>query len=102
VLVIPMSQSSRGLLAGSQLEDRRAARLQGRTASKTVAAAAAVRAKDDERHLTYVVKAGDTLWTIAAKFSTTVDRLKRLNNLTGRRARELQVGQRIAVKDPAS
>jgi len=102
VLVIPMSQSSRGLLAGSQLETGAPRASRAARPRKTVAAAAAVRAKDDERHLTYVVKAGDTLWTIAAKFSTTVDRLKRLNNLTGRRARELQVGQRIAVKDPAS
>src|SRR5205823_15027624 len=67
VLVIPMNQSSRGLLAGSQLEDKRAPRLQGRTASKTVAVASVVplRANDDGRRQTYVVKAGDTLWTIA-------------------------------------
>ena len=102
VLVIPMKQSRRGLLAGNQLEDRRTARLQGRVASKTVASASAVRVQSDEKRQTYVVKAGDTLWTIAQKFSTTVDHLKRLNNLTGRRARELQVGQRIAVKDSES
>ena len=104
VLVIPMKQSARGLLAGSQLEDRRTARLQGRSAAKTVAAApaASVRVNEDGRRQTYVVRAGDTLWSIASKFSTTVDRLKRLNNLTGRRARDLQVGQRLAVKDTES
>jgi membrane-bound lytic murein transglycosylase D len=104
VLVIPMNQSRRGLLAGSQLEDKRAPRLQGRSASKTVAVASVVpvRAKDDDRRESYVVKAGDTLWTIANRFSTTVERLKRLNHLTGRRASELQVGQRIAVKDTES
>ncbi|HYR19954.1 MAG TPA: LysM peptidoglycan-binding domain-containing protein [Myxococcales bacterium] len=104
VLVIPMKQSSRGLLAGSQLEDRRTPRLQGRSASKTVAAApaASVRVNEDGPRQTYVVKAGDTLWTIAGKFSTTVERLKRLNKLTGRRASELQVGQRLAVKDTES
>jgi LysM repeat protein len=48
---------------------------------------------------TYKVKPGDSLWTIAAKFSTTVDKLKRLNGLNGRRARALQVGQTIAVSD---
>ena len=103
VLVIPMNQSRRGLLAGSQLEDRRAPRLQGRTASKTVVVAAAdpVRVKDEGRQ-NYVVKAGDTLWTIANRFSTTVERLKRLNHLTGRRASDLQVGQRLAVKDTES
>jgi len=104
VLVIPMKQSSRGLLAGSQLEDRRTPRLQGRSAAKTVAAAtaASVRVNEDGRRQTYVVRAGDTLWSIASKFSTTVERLKRLNNLTGRRARDLQVGQRLAVKDTES
>jgi LysM repeat protein len=99
-----MKQSRRGLLAGSQLEDRRSPRLQGRSAAKTVAAVAPapLRSKDDDRRQTYVVKAGDSLWTIANKFSTTVEHLKRLNNLTGRRASELQVGQRLAVKDTES
>jgi membrane-bound lytic murein transglycosylase D len=107
VLVIPMGQSSRGLLAGSQLEDRRAPR--GRSAAKAMVSAttastttAPVRPETDQRRVIYVVRAGDTLWSIATKFSTTVDRLKRLNNLTGRGARELQVGQRLAVKDPES
>ena len=60
-----------------------------------------MRANEEVRQ-TYVVKAGDTLWTIANRFSTTVERLKRLNHLTGRRASELQVGQRLAVKDTES
>ena len=45
------------------------------------------------------MRAGDSLWTIAAKFATTVDKLKRLNGLSGRRARSLQVGQTIAVRE---
>jgi len=47
----------------------------------------------------YTVRPGDTLWTIAAKFSTTVDKLRKLNGLSGRRARALQVGQTIAVRE---
>ena len=30
----------------------------------------------------YIVKSGDTLWSIARKFNTTVDKLKEINNLT--------------------
>ena len=71
--------------------------------SLAAATAAAVRAKDEERasvkHAVYVVKPGDTLWGIAAKFATTVDRIKRLNGLSGRRAHGLQAGQRLAVPE---
>ena len=105
MLVIPMAGKSRGMLAGSQLEDRRGKpRVQGRTlvdavqAAAVPAAAKAPAAAAPNRAL-YTVKAGDSLWTIAAKFSTTVDKLKRLNGLTGRRANSLQVGQTIAVRE---
>jgi membrane-bound lytic murein transglycosylase D len=88
VLVVP----ARGLLAGSKLEDRR---LQGRAVAKVAVQPVALR----KAGTVYTVQPGDSLWTIAAKFSTTVDKLKRLNGLTGRRARSLQVGQTIAVRE---
>lgn len=34
-------------------------------------------------YIIYTVIAGDTLWNLAKKFHTTVDAIKRLNNLTG-------------------
>jgi len=95
MLVIPMAGASRGMLAGSQLEDRRA---RGRTQLRAAPPDPAPAAKRAPGTL-YTVKAGDTLWTIAAKFSTTVDKLRRLNGLSGRRARALQVGQTIAVRE---
>ena len=95
MLVIPMAGASRGMLAGSQLEDRRA---RGRTQLRAAASDAAPAAKRAQGTL-YTVKSGDTLWTIAAKFSTTVDKLRKLNGLSGRRARALQVGQTIAVRE---
>ena len=101
VLVIPMQQSKLGLLAGSQLEDRRAPRVQGRTVSNAVTSAVQARPALAGGPV-YRVRPGDSLWTIAAKFSTTVDRLKRINGLTGRRARPLQVGQALAVKSNES
>ena len=43
---------------------------------------------------TYVVQAGDSLWSIAKKFNTTVDELKKLNNLT---SNTLKIGQKLKI-----
>jgi peptidoglycan lytic transglycosylase D len=94
MLVIPMSSSAHGLLAGSQLED---GRRHGRAARN--AAATMVSVQPPAGGAFYKVRPGDTLWNIAAKFSTTVEKLRKLNGLTGNRARALQAGQTIAVRD---
>jgi membrane-bound lytic murein transglycosylase D len=97
LLVIPMGGASR-LAAGSQLEDKRVPKVQGRAAVPAVAKSPApVRQVADAS--SYVVRPGDSLWTIAARFATTVDKLKRLNNMTGHNAKALQVGQLIAIRD---
>ncbi len=44
----------------------------------------------------YIVKSGDTLYGIARRFNTTVDELKRLNNLT---SNTLSIGQALKVPD---
>lgn len=43
----------------------------------------------------YIVKSGDSLWSIANKFGTTVNNLKSLNNLT---SNLLSIGQKLLVK----
>ena len=45
---------------------------------------------------TYIVKSGDTLWSIAKKSGLTVDELKKLNNLT---SNLLTIGQALKIKD---
>ena len=45
---------------------------------------------------TYVVKSGDTLYKIAREFNTTVDIIKKLNNLD---SNNLSIGQILIVKD---
>lgn len=42
----------------------------------------------------YIVKNGDSLWSIASKNDTTVDNIKRLNNLTNN---TLQIGQILTI-----
>ncbi len=43
----------------------------------------------------YIVKSGDTLYSIARKYNLSVDELKKLNNLT---SNTLSIGQRLIVK----
>jgi LysM repeat protein len=42
----------------------------------------------------YIVKSGDSLWSIATRFNTTVSELKRVNNLT---SDLLSIGQRLII-----
>ena len=42
----------------------------------------------------YTVKSGDSLWSIAKKYDTTVTELKRINNLT---SNTLQIGQQLKI-----
>ena len=43
---------------------------------------------------TYTVRSGDSLWSIARKYNTTVNTLKSLNNLTNN---TLQIGQTLRL-----
>jgi N-acetylmuramoyl-L-alanine amidase len=45
-------------------------------------------------NIVYIVKSGDTLWSIANRFNTTVDNIKSLNNLTNN---SLSIGQQLFV-----
>lgn len=50
--------------------------------------------KKNEETNVYVVKSGDSLWSIARKFNSTVDEIKRLNSL---QSNILSIGQRLVV-----
>lgn len=50
--------------------------------------------KKNEETNVYVVKSGDSLWSIARKFNSTVDEIKRLNSL---QSNILSIGRRLVV-----
>ena len=52
---------------------------------------------DNNQNTTYTVSSGDSLYSIARRFNTTVDDIKRLNNLT---SNNLSIGQ--VLKIPSS
>ena len=49
---------------------------------------------DTDETTIYIVQKGDSLWSIANKFNTSVDKLKQLNNLT---SNVLSIGQEIII-----
>ena len=50
--------------------------------------------KTSTKEITYVVKKGDSLWLIANKYDTTVEKIKSANNLTNN---TLQIGQILTI-----
>lgn len=50
-------------------------------------------------YLTYVVKSGDSLYNLALKYGTTVDEIKRINNLT---SNSLSIGQTLKIPNTNS
>lgn len=63
---------------------------------KSLASYVGVPYKPVETSNTYVVKSGDTLWSIAKNNGLSVDELKKLNNLT---SNSLSVGQVLKLKE---
>ena len=54
---------------------------------------------NNETNTTYIVKSGDSLYGIAKKFNTTVDEIKRINNLT---SNLLSIGQKLIIPNDQS
>lgn len=52
--------------------------------------------EDTPTENTYIVKRGDTLYSIATRFNTSIEEIKRINNLT---SNTLQIGQILKLKE---
>jgi len=65
------------------------------TASADINAQSIIFDNDDlDGNLTYIVRSGDSLETIAAELNTTVDNIKKVNNL---KSNEVHAGQRLTI-----
>ena len=53
--------------------------------------------KNEEGHIRYTVKKGDTLWMISQTFGVTVAQLQKWNKLSG--SKPLQPGQTLVLMD---
>ena len=51
---------------------------------------------DDTSDISYIVKSGDTLWSIAKKYNISVDELKSANNLS---SNMLTIGQKLTIPE---
>ena len=66
----------------------------GLQAMDAVAASSQIESTSSSAYDTYRVQRGDSLWTIAAKFDTTVSRIRKLNGL---RSNRIYPGQKLMV-----
>ena len=55
--------------------------------------------EENENNTIYIVERGDSLYSIAQKFNTTVPKIKELNNLT---SNTLQIGQELIVSEDSN
>lgn len=53
----------------------------------------------NNKQITYIVKKGDSLWVIANKYDTTVDKIKEFNKLT---SNNLNIGQKLIIPSSSS
>lgn len=65
---------------------------------KNIAKDRSKKSKTKENTTEYIVKPGDTLFSIARKYNVSIDDIKRWNNLTDFRAENIRVGQTILIK----
>jgi LysM repeat protein len=78
----------------NELEEQKqeVARLMARAASRQVETK---EAKSKEPPISYEVKSGDSLWSIARQFQTSVATIKKLNNLDNS---NIRIGQKILLR----
>lgn len=99
-LIIPIAMQASGSYPGSTTTTASSGSKSTATKAKATQARKVTPAKTSSGGRKYVVRKGDTLWSIARQFGVAVDDLKRWNGIGGRGHKTLKVGQALQVSPP--
>jgi LysM repeat protein len=97
MLKVPLSGAGAALLATSPAADE-ASKGGKSSLAKKKAPAVEKKAKGSQEPVYYIVKKGDSPWTIAQKHKIKLEELLSLNNLDEKKARRLKEGDKLRVK----
>jgi LysM repeat protein len=89
------ASGERGSSSAGSSERRSSTGASGQRANSTASGARAAESESRSARRHHTVASGETLWSIARQYNTSVDTLRRANNLAS--DAQIQPGQRLAI-----